>query len=498
MSVRPSNACGNGSTPDSRSRSSFARRSASSCDSERSVSSDSPIGRASPIAALDLGDLELALRAARHLDGDHVAALVADERLADRRLVGELALGRIGLGRPDDLELPRVAGLLVLDVDRDPDARPSSVSRCFSSTTVARRTRSSSCAIRCSSSACSFLASSYSEFSDDVAELARLLDALGDLTALVGGQDTSSSSRSFSSPSWVISDSRATCWTSSSFVRETPPGQRAPSLPKQTPEARRRAGAREVGQAGDYSEAPPRLEGPARAASVAAVARSEAAASRSPRLIEALRPLEGVRARRPVPRGAPGTRGRTCAGSARRARAPRCSSRSIHRPEQLVDHLVAARRRPSGAPVSSSKIHGLPSAPRAIITASAPDSLVGARAPRRPSRAHPRRSPGAPSRRAARRARRTSAVVRARPCGRTAALRGWNAIAATPPSSTRRTARSSPDRVAGLDPGAQLHRDRAARALDRRLARARRRGRASRSSAAPAPPCRPSGRGSPC
>src|SRR3954452_3456460 len=121
MSVRPSKACGNGSTPDSRRRASLARRSARSCDSERSVSSDSPIGRAS-LCRFDLGDLELAPGSARHLDGDHVAALVADEGLADRRLVGELALGQVGFRRPDDLELLRVAGLLVLDVHLDADA----------------------------------------------------------------------------------------------------------------------------------------------------------------------------------------------------------------------------------------------------------------------------------------------------------------------------------------------------------------------------------------
>src|SRR5689334_12195533 len=113
MSVRPSKECGNGSTPESRSRASLARRSASSWDSERSVSSDSPIGRAS-LCGFDLGDLELALGTARDLDGDDVAALVADEGLPDRRLVGELALGRIGLRRAHDLELLRVAGLLVL------------------------------------------------------------------------------------------------------------------------------------------------------------------------------------------------------------------------------------------------------------------------------------------------------------------------------------------------------------------------------------------------
>ena len=50
--VRPSNSCGNGSTPASRRRSSFSRRSASRCDSERSVSLGLAIGRAESLLRL--------------------------------------------------------------------------------------------------------------------------------------------------------------------------------------------------------------------------------------------------------------------------------------------------------------------------------------------------------------------------------------------------------------------------------------------------------------
>ena len=118
-----------------------------------------------PLGRLDLGDLQFLLRAARNLDRDDVVALVAEQGFADRRLVGELVLERVGLGRADDLELLRVVGLLVLDVD-DRAELTSSVPMSFSSITVARRSRSSSWAIRCSSRACSFLASSYSAFSE--------------------------------------------------------------------------------------------------------------------------------------------------------------------------------------------------------------------------------------------------------------------------------------------------------------------------------------------
>ena len=112
ISSRPANPCGNGSTPASRIRSSFSRRSASTSESFGS-SGCAQLARASlsrRLGRLDLGDLQFLLRPARDLDGDHVAALVADQRLADRRLVGELLLERVGLGRADDLEFLRVAG----------------------------------------------------------------------------------------------------------------------------------------------------------------------------------------------------------------------------------------------------------------------------------------------------------------------------------------------------------------------------------------------------
>src|SRR3954447_7694189 len=99
ISVRPSKEWGNGSTPESRSRASFSRRSAMTCDSECSGCSGSLIGRRAYPACgglrsgcFDLGDLELALRPAGDLDGDDIAALVADEGLTDRRFVRELAL----------------------------------------------------------------------------------------------------------------------------------------------------------------------------------------------------------------------------------------------------------------------------------------------------------------------------------------------------------------------------------------------------------------------
>src|SRR3954453_18005222 len=57
----------------------------------------------------DLEDLELH-RAARSLDLDGLALLLADDRLPDRRFVRELVLGRVGLGRPDDPVLERLLG----------------------------------------------------------------------------------------------------------------------------------------------------------------------------------------------------------------------------------------------------------------------------------------------------------------------------------------------------------------------------------------------------
>ena len=82
-----------------------------------------------------------------------------------------------------------------------------SVSMCFSSITVERRSLSWSCAIRCSSIACSFLASSYSAFSvmspNSRASLIRSATS-----RRLSVSRCSSSPLSFSSPSSVISVSR--------------------------------------------------------------------------------------------------------------------------------------------------------------------------------------------------------------------------------------------------------------------------------------------------
>src|SRR6185437_2865780 len=66
---------------------------------------------------VDLGDLEFARGAARHLDRDGLVAFAAEQGTADRRLVGELVFEGLGLGRADDRVLDRLARLLVLDVD---------------------------------------------------------------------------------------------------------------------------------------------------------------------------------------------------------------------------------------------------------------------------------------------------------------------------------------------------------------------------------------------
>ena len=103
--------------------------------------------------------------------------------------------------------------------------------------------------------------------------------------------------------------------------------------------------------------------------------RAPATSSRASSEVGAALQLVGVG--RAARRGAPGTRGRTCAGSARPLGAEMLLG-AVDHPEQLGDDLLAARRLASRRPVSSSKIQGLPSEPRAIITAAAPDSRVGA------------------------------------------------------------------------------------------------------------------------
>jgi hypothetical protein len=109
---------------------------------------------------------------------------VSQQRLADRRLVGELLLRRVRLGRADDRVLVAVARLLILDVDGHADADQ-----------VRRELRRVDDLGR---------AQALLELGDlllehhllvlrvvvlgvlrDVAELARLLDALGDLATAV-------------------------------------------------------------------------------------------------------------------------------------------------------------------------------------------------------------------------------------------------------------------------------------------------------------------------
>src|SRR5215213_2990593 len=139
------------------------------------------------LRSFDLGDLELALRTARHLDGDDVAALVTDQRFADRRLVRELRLRGIGLGRADDLELLRIAGLLVLDVNLDADANRVRVELL-----LVDDGRATNALLELGDPTLEqrllVLGVVVLGVLHDVAELPRLLDARGNLPALHGGQ----------------------------------------------------------------------------------------------------------------------------------------------------------------------------------------------------------------------------------------------------------------------------------------------------------------------
>src|SRR5207342_176509 len=69
---------------------------------------------------LDVHDLE-ADRPSRHRHLDRLALLVADEGAADRRLVREAGVGRIGLGRADDLVRVDVAVVDILHADARAD-----------------------------------------------------------------------------------------------------------------------------------------------------------------------------------------------------------------------------------------------------------------------------------------------------------------------------------------------------------------------------------------
>src|SRR5215212_1310469 len=125
IGVTPGKACGNGSMPSARRRSSFSRRTASrSLDGSPPAPCSEPLigGRLLLRDRLDLGDLELALGAPGDGDLDLLVAAVAEQGLADRGLVGQAVGRRVGLGRADDRVLDRLAGLLVLDVDHRADA----------------------------------------------------------------------------------------------------------------------------------------------------------------------------------------------------------------------------------------------------------------------------------------------------------------------------------------------------------------------------------------
>src|SRR6476646_10627047 len=108
--------------PASRSRSSFARLSASRSDCAGSRSSFTRGSLFRELRRFDLRDLELLLGTARRLDRDDFVPLAAEKCLADRRLVRELLLGRVCLGRSNDLELLGLARLLVLHVTERADA----------------------------------------------------------------------------------------------------------------------------------------------------------------------------------------------------------------------------------------------------------------------------------------------------------------------------------------------------------------------------------------
>src|ERR1700684_3121362 len=143
-------------------------------------------GRSSSLlqADVDLRDLQLARRAARDLDGARLVALVSDQRAADRRLVGELRLLRLRLGRAHDRVLDRLARLFVLDVDDRADLH-------YVSREVLRldHARHPQLLLQLRDAALEHrllvLRVVVLRVLRDVAELARLLDPLGDLATLL-------------------------------------------------------------------------------------------------------------------------------------------------------------------------------------------------------------------------------------------------------------------------------------------------------------------------
>jgi hypothetical protein len=151
------------------------------------VDSPSSLTAASPVEAyVDLGDLELARGTAGHLHGDGLVAFAPEQRAPHGRLVGELVLLRLGLGGANDRVLDRLAGFFILDVHDRADLHH-----------VGRQVfgldngRHAQLLLQLRDTALDHrllvLRVVVLRVLGDVSELARLLDALGDLATLVGG-----------------------------------------------------------------------------------------------------------------------------------------------------------------------------------------------------------------------------------------------------------------------------------------------------------------------
>ena len=274
----------------------------------------------------------------------------------------------------------------------------------------------------------------------------------------------------------LLGDQRFTSHVLSSSFVLYPPEERVPGI--EMPETRSRIPARGPGSGADYSEAPRRPRCAAGSACRGPCGEQLADLDRGCSCAGSV----GSRALVAEPLDVPGIE---LAQVARGALGAPVLGRAIEHPVQLGLDLRGARRRARAPPVSCSKIHGLPSEPRAIITASAPEPRRRrGRARRRAARR--RRSPdhGAP-RRAARRARRRARI-------------GPAAVELASPGAgagrSRRRRRRRPGARRGrppsgprLDPGAHLDRHRQARSPRSRRARPRPRACGSRISAAPAP-----------
>ena len=253
-----------------------------------------------------------------------------------------LLLGRVGLGRADDRVLLRLAGLLVLDVHDRADLHD--VGRDLGGVDDRARRASFSSSVGDARLEHRLLVLGVVVLGvlGDVAELACLLDALGDLAAAVGAQDLE-------------------------LVLELLEAFRGEDDVLGHACASGRIGVSERGSIATARRGSGRLSRAFQAAAASGLAARRRA--RAPR--PASRPAGSAR-RRPSSRpGARGTRGRTCAGSGPARSSPRCSTaRSMtQRSSATISACVGAPSRP---PSSSANSHGLPSEPRASITAAAP------------------------------------------------------------------------------------------------------------------------------